>query len=1732
MMQSPKSPKSKGPKSPRYRPASEFDEATLARKREYWRTKKREQRAQLAALKRQRLREAGAVSRDRGPGEVAEDPLSSGEGHDGTTGAVDGCPPSPDAMQETCGRSHTEEQSGGTGPPGVKAQGSLSRTAGGWRPALRRPVVPQAAGETPSTPQGSGPATEKPLSAQQPVPGSHPPSGGVSRGPTDSRERQLMACQKERWFQRLKLNKVLPQFPRAGLDLGNDQRRSSMRTRPPKPLPKAQAASSPVHIAEGGSPQAEGQLGPISQPNGAQIDSFPEVPATRPPVRLAGPARRQTPTAAVLLNGGRVPVQPALGTQRRANLRPQPRASFLRRVPADVADGVKITLNVGSFLGQRSEWRGVGLAQAGAVGGPRPGAGGAARPVSPAFETEEEKVARRREYWRIKKREQRAKVTARARERMKKMGLGSRTVKTEGHLTHPTPEAPGCSASQVTTQGNPLTQDAQLASSSSGAATASISAPCTTAAVKPEPESSVSAAPVPPHAAKTLKRAAGARSRRSCTSAERTSPKAPVAVHFIAPPSKSPMLLCRPFAGQSGVHFIKRPGDARAVSPGPRTVASVELAKSAFWRQRLRDAGSGFAERWSAFRSKAQRQRLLEMQRVSGEGPTRGPPREGYLCPATATTTPPDTRSAQQLEEERMARRREYWRTKKREQRAKLSAEAKARMKERDAQLRRAKRYQCILGEMRRERARFDQTHQALAEAAAADGEAIIGGFIREDGTVTTDTPPAPSDGKIPAVPAAAGPDPARPNSPNSAKPAGPAGEVFNGQMQSGAPPPSFDTKVHVKEGRRLLLVTPVSPSARVGKTRILLHGTGQKGVLHPFPALPHSQVVLRSPLSVRAAHHRLALLKQRPAHTAPNPSGQKPASCKVEGTHLGTPAPGSAVALLPPSPAEECTDEERMARKREYWRIKKREQRAKRVAQSRRAALHWKRPERQNPAHVGPSTPDAACVAVLTALEPNEASPGFLPNAMHPLKQEESPPQNDVQAEKDVGPACGTSGLSFGAQHTPTDSVQVQPSLVLPVSDLKLQPDDVPDLAGDQTMPGSSPSPPQQLCPVEKETLPALPCLSVPAAGVGGGAVLLLESQQDAPGSDPESPRVRRWRLRLEGESEQSPSTQPPPLPPPPPPPPPPPITPRRPQRLRLAKRPDPCCSPEPPRTPRTQRSPGQLGGSGGREVEEVRQRKREYWRVTKQEQRARKAMREREIRWQQEQVEDPTARAVQGPHAFGVGSQSGLGYGPTLTTPPTTRKPRPSPLSLSRSLPKAQCARGTPPRENHTSPLPHLLPALGEPASETGRPPAEAPVMDAAPPDGPSLPPEGDSRPEHPTAALLHPGLTDHTDVQSSLAEPSHAVVGSGGRPEQAETPPVLPCLSVATVAGGGILLLESQQDAPGSDPDSPRVRRWRLTVQEESEQSPPAQPLAPLPPTPPRRPQRLRLAKSPDPCCSPEPPRPPRPRRSPGQPGGSGGGGGEEGEEEVRQRKREYWRVKKQEQRARKAVREREMRRQREQGANPTARAAQRQDLSHWYDRDNGAALSTSPETDPSIKAELCGSPPSLADGDCTDTEADPGGPSSPRPPSESGEGVAPSSQEEWRALFLMDFDPQNQLLVCMVCGELQHAHSLDGVRGHIADAHPDSLALSLQERAHILQAWDEQVYLRERFFSSQLQRQHAEPSTGGSEEPTAEIEVLVDQDELPASKSHRSPKSKSRSRDPHGRQRGGPAKRWRR
>ncbi|XP_072544021.1 uncharacterized protein [Salminus brasiliensis] len=191
-----------------------------------------------------------------------------------------------------------------------------------------------------------------------------------------------------------------------------------------------------------------------------------------------------------------------------------------------------------------------------------------------------------------------------------------------------------------------------------------------------------------------------------------------------------------------------------------------------------------------------------------------------------------------------------------------------------------------------------------------------------------------------------------------------------------------------------------------------------------------------------------------------------------------------------------------------------------------------------------------------------------------------------------------------------------------------------------------------------------------------------------------------------------------------------------------------------------------------------------------------------------------------------------------------------------------------------------------------------------------------------------------------------------------------------------------------------------------------------------------------------------------------------------EEILRRKRMQWRIKKQEQRARKAAQERELSHQAKLGLD-------------LYNNITEVVQSTPPDR-PGYQLAQCQVTPLKDEAELFFVPDDNG-------------SEEPLSEAKWRSTYLMDYDPINQLLVCMVCGEQQYCLSVEGVKAHIEEAHPGTLSLDEQERSRILQAWDEQVAMRERFFTNQLWQQ-----SGALEEKntthTAEIEVTLDAEDM--------------------------------
>lgn len=478
--------------------------------------------------------------------------------------------------------------------------------------------------------------------------------------------------------------------------------------------------------------------------------------------------------------------------------------------------------------------------------------------------------------------------------------------------------------------------------------------------------------------------------------------------------------------------------------------------------------------------------------------------------------------------------------------------------------------------------------------------------------------------------------------------------------------------------------------------------------------------------------------------------------------------------------------------------------------------------------------------------------------------------------------------------------------------------------------------------------------------------------------------------------------------------------------------------------------------------------QKKREYWRMMKRQQRARSKARQRDVGKPGDYSRRLALKAAQVPNVLIIKNSKPVQKG--LQAPPTLR-PKPSPLLQPISSPVSGAHASLTAVTN----IPTLL-VVSPTVATVGQPPDTLQVKPAI-----------SSLSSAPQQVNIKMG-----DLQTSTGFSPVSLPVSGERKE------------------GRLILVENKQEAaPGSSPDSPLVRKWSLQVQDAADSlispiptlTPPANPLAsikllPIEPSPSSKlpvASKPHTAKSPYALNSqtgkmPSPASSWLPITTMGPPKPIPG----ESEEETLRRKREYWRVKKKEQRARKAMRDRDLS-QKRASSNwkpllPAQDIVQRledleQDSGQWINtaEESDLLLSTSTETDLDYFTNSDHTAP-------IEDEADVLFPS-------DGQNMddAEISEAVWRHRYLMDHDPLNQLLVCMVCGDLQYSHSVEGVKAHIEEAHPETLGLEAPERRLILEAWDEQVSRRERFFTSQLQ-QHGGPLTGDGE--TAEIEVMMD------------------------------------
>ncbi|XP_029943986.1 serine/arginine repetitive matrix protein 2 [Salarias fasciatus] len=1368
----------------RYRPASEYDDATLAQKREYWRNKKREQRARLSER-----------------------------------------------------RGKPAHASQGETPPRLNA------------PAGANSCLSDAISVSCSPLKGNDSFSCAPHSQNTEV--------GILFKDNESQD--------GKWLQAAELGEVLPPLPAS------------------HPVSAKPAGGNTAALKH---PAVRGALR-MAVTSAASSGSQPNTSSSVPPVRatptLNGSSTTAAPQPFVSMQGAFVPKP-----QDKAQTTPpaQPRGSPTR-VTAGIAP-------VSSPCGPGS------IKTEGTTVSPPPQAGTSALVVAqrakgnahPSLESEEEKAAKRREIWRIKKREQRAKLAARLpKNRERERGA-------EAALHEET--APGSRGRMVLHPCQPGLR---------GPIQRRRAGPVACSSVKQERD-------------------------------ELQSGAAAVAVgNLQRDPAKSP----------HGNHIMQSiPVDGALVR---RRLDSLRKPQNHVY---LNSVTRGMA------RCKTPRQRFIDAQKtfmhlrnlrckspfVSSVFGPRGMPR----------IDPNDT------PEQIIAKRREYWRLKKREQRAKLSVEVKARLKEKDSLMRRVKRYQHILEEMRKARAPARSVGGALTHASET-----IGGFIKEDGTLTVNIPQNPA---------------------NYVSATNKSEEVCR------VVPKNQPTAKH--RGVGPVRVKPPPSSLGPPQVKVSFPLAGQSANKPPslLSIRPHAHLESTTlpdpqPLAVQSAGQ---LTLSHP-HTAQDSLSPGPAAGPAAGPALGGCVMKMAVSCSAPSlPGLSLdpglTEEVKMAKKREYWRMKKREQRAARafclkqgVFQSRAfSALQRIKAQKQAPVPPVPLCP-VSCPASAQPLPPDGAS---------------------------VTPEVKQEGRS------------------LPAPDLSSQPD--PAVCPDVKPPPPSPPPPE-LDPAltadsQATTLLAVASMkklleeSLSTVTDGSQTDIKVEASDEASDEDikPHLPQLfldsddmspvtadltlqmRDWQPEdgdVDGDVAQEPISPQldqsffigetsPPLPPtcesssqtpssfi---------LTPDGPSspHLHLENSPEtpglhgvPAASPD-RRQDEPQRRPPD-GGPPPPPAQSSLQRKREYWKLMKRQQRARLKAHQKDRSRESSQRTRPRNTRT-----------------PGLVTIMPKQPVAPPPL--------AAAAAGS---------IPAVL-LVSRPAVPAPRSPDSLLQLPSPGTDGNSA------------ALQLSP-------VKEWTCPPEWTCEGADAAPSPPTLkPPDNPLSSI------------NLQPIEPPGPSPPAVLS-PIRIPSPQPQSP-----AHTLPSPPARPP---------PASTLAPPKP--------VPG--------ESQEDFLRRKREYWRIKKKEQRARKASQQKDSppKMASSSSSRPVLLPAEDphpQDCEQWAEsEDPQRIMSVAMDGGPGGFSYTDYPVPAGDEPDVLFSELD-----------GAGGDEAPVSDGVWRSRYLMDHDPLNQLLVCMVCGELQYSHGLEGVRAHIDEAHPHTLGLDPAHRRRILEAWDEQVSRRERFFTSQLQQ----------------------------------------------------------
>lgn len=710
--------------SHRYRPASEYDDATLAQKREYWRNKKREQRARL--------------SERRGK------------------------------------------------PPAQDRQGKkllhLNASAGTY-PALC----------------SSFPALAESLQSDDSSYNSASQSGhAVEDGCA------LASAESQKWLETANDSDVLPQLPVSC---------------------SVSAEAAGCETAAAALPTARGAVSrAVTSPtsSGTQLNTSSLVP----PVRVTRITNGSLTTTAP---------QPCVSMQRAPDPKTQHKAQVA--LPIQPKLGMILASSPLCPASTISEGKTTSTAPQSGAKGASAATQGVKGVAQPDPESEEERAAKRREHWRIKKREQRAKLAARivkARERA---------------------------------QGVEMTYQ-RLTSQKAGLALGrSILLP-------------------PQQLARGVARKqCPVRVKAAFTSGKRENDKVQCEAASVAMANADQMQHKITQPGVASDSGVKKPAESHRKLSNYVHLCNVTrgIARCKTPRQRLIEAQKNFTNQRN-LRCKS----LLVSSSV-------------FATRAMPKIEPSDT------PEQIVAKRREYWRMKKREQRAKLSMEVRVRLKEKDSVMRRVKRYQRILEEMRRARAMTHSPVSVLAHASET-----IGGFIKEDGTLTANIPQGPAEHNV-------------------------------AENMS-------EEELHIASKYNSIRQQQNQPHTR-------RRGVAPVRVNQPPPPLRLAQVKVTFPLAGKSVNKPPRLLAIRPrtqlertscpteSQTVTLTHPQTLQNAALDEVKQGGCVMKLAVSSSEPSPSAlsldpELTEEERMAKKREYWRIKKREQRAARAVRLKQGVL------------------------------------------------------------------------------------------------------------------------------------------------------------------------------------------------------------------------------------------------------------------------------------------------------------------------------------------------------------------------------------------------------------------------------------------------------------------------------------------------------------------------------------------------------------------------------------------------------------------------------------------------------------------------------------------------------------------------------------------------------------------------------------------------------------------------